>query len=181
MKTISFDQGTQKTGYAVFDGMDLYRHGVIDLHKERDSWEREQMMRIAIKHIIKQYKPKLVVLEGVALSRGNVQTSLSLGRLQGYVLSAAWDIPADARIYYPTEWRKLLGFKQGGGIKRDVLKAQAIEMIQRTYGIDVPDDEAEAICIGLSHFQNIKENKDYGRNQKESCKKNEEGSCADSH
>lgn len=151
MKVLSFDQSTMKTGYAVFDGADLIAHGVVDLHKEKNSWEREQLMRIKIKEAIKQYKPKVVVLEGVS-AKSNPQTVIMLGRLQGHIMSAAWDSGSDVKIYLPTEWRKIDGIKQGPRTRVE-LKQQSIDLVINAYGVVLPEDEAEAIAIGIAYLK----------------------------
>ena len=56
---------------------------------------------------------------------------------------------------YPSSWRAALGIRNGRGIKRTTLKEADIAFVKEKYGIDVNDDEADAICIGLA--QGIKE------------------------
>jgi hypothetical protein len=51
---------------------------------------------------------------------------------------------------YPSSWRAAIGIKTGRGIKRASLKTQDIEWVKANYGLDVNDDEADAICIGYS-------------------------------
>lgn len=154
MRLLSLDQSTVKTGYAVFDDGDLIAHDLVDLHKERDTWEREQMMRIKIKHLINQYHPSVVVLEGVS-AKSNPQTVIMLGRLQGYIMAAAWDNGADVKIYLPTEWRKIDGIKQGSRTRRE-LKEQSISLVFDAYGVVLPEDEAEAIAIGVAYLKDFK-------------------------
>lgn len=153
MKILAFDQATQKTGYAVFDDTDLYKHGLIDLSKEKDTWERMQMMRSRIDDIIKRTKPSVVIIEGVAMQR-NPQVLIELGRLQGFVMSSAFSRDIPVTIYLPTTWRKAVGIKQGGGIKREQLKAQAVDLVQEAYGITAQEDEVEAIAIGMAYLIN---------------------------
>ena len=47
----------------------------------------------------------------------------------------------------PTSWRKQLSFSQGKNIKRDQLKEQSVKYVSDNYGLNVGDDEADAICI----------------------------------
>ena len=149
MKLLSIDQSTQATGWALFDGTDLVKHGIITPRKSDDLWERMQIIRNGIDRIIKEEKPKAVVIEGVAMLRDQ-QALIKLGQLQGLIMASAFSrhIPID--IYMPTHWRKINGFKQGGGVKRAFLKQQAIDMIERDYMISPPEDEAEAIAIGVA-------------------------------
>lgn len=76
------------------------------------------------------------------------------------------DIPYE--VFYPTNWRKVLGFKQGSGTKRSELKQQAIDMIYDRYGITATNDEADAICIGMAYIKKI-----YGGKSMTKIKKSE--------
>lgn len=149
MKLLSIDQSTKATGWAMFDGTDLVAHGVISPKSGEDLWERMQIIRNEIDRLIKENKPKAVVIEGVAMLRDQ-QALIKLGQLQGLIMASAFsrNIPID--IYMPTHWRKLNGFKQGGGVKRAYLKQQAIDMIENDYGLSPTEDEAEAIAIGVA-------------------------------
>ena len=149
MKIIAFDQSTVKTGYAVMDGTDLVRHGVIDHHKVDDQWERSQMMFHSIARLIQETKPQFVVIEGVALQT-NPQVLIKLGQLQGHIMALAWSKNLPVQIYLPTEWRKILGFKQGKGVKRKDHKDAAMGYVKQRYPIEVSEDEAEAISIALA-------------------------------
>lgn len=150
MKILALDQATLITGYALFDDKaNLIRHGVIDLHKEKDAWERMQLMRNKVDQLVQDYKPKVLVVEDIAMQR-DVQAVIKLGRLQGLLMASAFSRGIPVQTYLPTQWRKIIGVKQGAGIKRSELKAQAIEIIRQTYGLEPTEDEAEAISIGLA-------------------------------
>ena len=53
---------------------------------------------------------------------------------------------------YPSSWRASLGIKNGRGIKRTTLKQADIDFVKEKYNINVNDDEADAICIGLAQY-----------------------------
>lgn len=173
MKILAFDQSTVKTGYAVVDGTDLEKHGVIDLHKEDDQWIRSQVMFKEIDKMIRTVKPNLVIIEGVALQT-NPQVLIKLGQLQGAIMASAWCKNLPVHIYLPSEWRKQLGIKQGKGVKRQDLKKQVVALIEELYGFKPIEDEAEAIAIALCYLRESgilpdnKENEDYGKEGKES-------------
>jgi crossover junction endodeoxyribonuclease RuvC len=152
MKFIAFDQSTVKTGFAVMDDTDLVKYGVIDLHKEEDLWIRSQEMFHAIDRLIKDVKPKLIIMEGVAL-QSNPQVLMKLGQLQGQIMAAAWSRNIPIHIYLPTQWRKIHGFAQGKGIKRNELKIAALNLVHSSYPIEVTEDEAEAISIALAYLK----------------------------
>jgi hypothetical protein len=56
---------------------------------------------------------------------------------------------------YPSSWRAAIGIKTGRGVKRTSLKEQDIEFVKETFGIEVNDDEADAICIGFAHNKKV--------------------------
>lgn len=145
---MSIDQATIKTGIAIYDDGKLVMYDLIDLEKEKINMpERMYVMVDRICKIILKVKPDCVVLEDVALNV-NVSTLILLSRLQGAILGCCRvnKIPFD--ILIPSYWRKVLGFKQGQGIKRPELKKQAVEYVLTNYGLKLNEDVCEAVCIG---------------------------------
>ena len=55
----------------------------------------------------------------------------------------------------PTEWRALIS-KEKKGRKRDELKAWSVRKVKELFGIDVTDDESDAILIGLAYVKKYK-------------------------
>ena len=53
---------------------------------------------------------------------------------------------------YPSSWRATCGIKNGRGIVRSTLKEADIVFFKDRYGLDVNDDIADAICIGLAQY-----------------------------
>ena len=60
-------------------------------------------------------------------------------------------------MYLPTQWRKLIGIKQGKGIKRNELKAQSLEFVKTITDDLVNEDIAEAIAIGCAYLKELKD------------------------
>ena len=167
MRILSLDQASRCTGYAVYDGTDLIKWGLIDLHKEKDVEIRYDQMCNEIYALIKRYKPNLVVFEDVSL-RTSIKTLIVLARLQGAIISMATLNNAKYHIYAPTQWRSILNIKQGNKIKRPQLKPEAIDYVKQCYGItEINDDEAEGLCIGLAYL------KEHNMLPEESSKKGE--------
>jgi hypothetical protein len=50
-------------------------------------------------------------------------------------------------ILAPTTWRRVLNYSQGPKVKRAELKKQSIDYVKHTYGLDLPEDECEAIAL----------------------------------
>lgn len=123
-------------------------YDLIDLEKRKvDISERAGIMTDRICGAIHKYKPDYVVFEDVAM-RINPQTLILLARLQGTIIGycRARNIPYS--IISPPSWRKILGFKQGKGVKRPELKKQAKEYVKSKYGLSLSEDICEAVCIG---------------------------------
>ena len=111
IKILAFDQALIKTGVCTLDDGAVY-HSLIDLSKTKDPVERRAIMRQMIQSRIKTNNPDLVVIEDVAL-QASAKTVIQLAQLQGAIIGTCelFNIPYE--IIKPTEWRKMLDFKQG--------------------------------------------------------------------
>jgi Holliday junction resolvasome RuvABC endonuclease subunit len=157
IKILAFDQALIKTGVCTLDDGTIY-HSLIDLSKTKDPTERRAIMRQMIQSRIKNNNPDLVVIEDVAL-QASAKTVIQLAQLQGAIIGACelFNIPYE--IIKPTEWRKMLDFKQGRQVKRPELKQQAIDYVAEHYGENVSSDEADAMCIATAAWMRLEQNK----------------------
>lgn len=145
-KVLAFDQSTKISAHSMFLDGKYIECGVIDLHKMKDTSERVRAMGVELCRVIEKYKPTAVVIEEVA-QQSNPMTLKLLARIQGVIIGfcAAHDI--ETYIIEPSKWRSTLYFKQGSGVKREELKAQAIKYVKDNYGLELSEDECESICI----------------------------------
>lgn len=106
-------------------------------------------MFLDITHVIDKYNPDVL---GVEACQGQTspKAMLMLSQLQGMCIGKAYlsDIPVVSPM--PTEWRKILGFKQGPGVKRAELKKQAVDFVRQKFGLTLSEDEAEATCLSYA-------------------------------
>ena len=124
--------------------------GVIDKHQIKDVDKRTATMGLDICTKIKEYKPDVVVIEDIQ-QQGNVKTVIHLARLQGCVILYCASKGIDMKILHPTEWRKVLAYKQGPKVKRDELKEQSINYVKNILGLSIEsEDENEACCIAVA-------------------------------
>lgn len=154
---VSIDSSTTCTGIAYFENGELKKHGIIDLKKDRQVEHRTSEMGLRIMKNLEALSPDMVVIERPA-GHNNPEILRKLTTLVGMV--RGWCIWHNLEYVEvrPTEWRKVLGFKQGRGIKRDEEKQQSIDYALATYGVEVKtDDEADAICIGTAMLKSSKE------------------------
>lgn len=150
MKVLAFDQASIKTGFAVFEDITLTGYGVIDLSKEKSAAIRAGAMITEMYALIEEHKPDAIVMEDVAMQR-NVATLVTLARLQGALMAYCYQHNVAGSIFKSSEWRKLLQFKQGNKVPRARLKQQAQEFVEKGFGLQVSEDEADAICIGVAY------------------------------
>ena len=151
MKILSLDQSSRFTGYAVYEDTNLIKWGLINTHHYSSSENRYNAMCAAIDKLLIDYKPDVVVFEDVSM-RQSIKTLIQLSRLQGSIIYMATSKGIEYRIYAPTQWRGIIGLKQGSKIKRPELKKEAIDFVKQIYEIDINDDTAEGVCIGLAYL-----------------------------
>lgn len=155
MRVCGIDASTNKTGISLFIDGEYSGHMLIDLHKIKDSNIRVPKMMQEIKNILDYYKPDIIVMEECLL-KTNIATVKLLSYLAGAIISWAADNQVKFRFQLPSEWRKRVKIVQGPKTPREKLKQEAIDMVKEKFGIDVTDDEAEAVLIAHSVFCGVK-------------------------
>lgn len=147
MKILAFDQATMKTGVAWFEDTTLKGFELIDFHKIKDAKQRQQLMILKMYEKIRECNPDVIVIEDVAMQR-SAGAVILLAQIQGAVLGYCLEHEIACVIYKPAVWRKMLGFRQGSKVKREVLKQQAVDYAKHYYDVDAGEDISDAICIG---------------------------------
>lgn len=108
-------------------------------------------MYFAVKQIIDIEKPDFVVIEAVQYQK-NMRVFSQLSQLQGVLFSLFFELDIGFTIIEATAWKS---FCKISGQKREEQKANTIQMVKDTYGIEVTEDEADAIGIGRWAVNNI--------------------------
>jgi Holliday junction resolvasome RuvABC endonuclease subunit len=147
MKMLAWDQSSKKSGWSLIEDGEYVKSGIIDKHKIADIDTRIGEMGIAICQQIKELNPDIVIIEDIQ-NQSSISTVVSLARLQGFILGWCYVKHIRTEIVRPSEWRKILNFKQGAGIKRQELKEQGMNYVKSKYNVDLSEDESEAVCIG---------------------------------
>lgn len=148
-KILAFDQSTKLSAFSYWVDSEYKESGCIDLHKMKDTSERVRAMGVELCKTIEKYSPDKVVMEEVA-QQSNALTLKLLARIQGIIIGFCAAHNIETYIIEPSKWRSKLHFKLGSGVKREELKAQAIKYVKDVYGLDLSEDECEAICIGFA-------------------------------
>lgn len=150
LRVVSFDQSTRCSGYAVFEDGEYIESGIVDMSKSKlETDKRSFEMAKELWKIIKKYKPDEIVLENVQ-QQSNPATMIVLARLAGMIIGYAEAHNVHVHILLPSQWRKALGYSQGAKVKRQELKQQSIDYVKENFGLDLPEDQCEAIAEGVA-------------------------------
>ena len=155
MKILAFDQATNITAWCLWNSKRPTKFNAIEAAKDDAVDIRIAFMSDEIRKLIYKEMPTLIAIEDVSYQR-NAQVLIDLARLQGHIMRIAMDVGIPVVICKPSAWRKAVGIKTGKGIKRNELKMAAMSLIKEKYGVDVPEDIAEAICIGECALHELK-------------------------
>ena len=144
------DQSTRCSGYSYFEDGKYIESGTVDMSKSKlETPERSFEMAKALWKIIKKYKPEHLIIEDTQ-QQNNVKTVITLARLQGMIIGYAEAHKINVHILLPSQWRAVLGYSQGPKIKRQELKQQSIDYVKENFGLNLPEDEAEAVAEGVA-------------------------------
>lgn len=150
-KILVCDQSTRCTGYSWFVSGQYIESGIIDMSKSKlETSERSFEMAKEIWKLLKHYKPDYLILEDAQLQQNNAKVMLILARLQGMVIGYAEAHKVKVHIVSPSAWRAQLCYAQGPKVKRAELKQQSLDYVKEHFGLDLPEDQAEACCIGVA-------------------------------
>lgn len=150
MRIISFDQASINAGWSLFDENGYIDSGLITKNKNIPIDQRVPQMAEAICLKIKESKADVVCIEGIQ-TQSNQRTVIDLARLQGGIMMYCEIKHIPLHILAPSEWRKVLEFRQGPRVARAELKEQSVNYVKKHIGIDdFSEDRCEACCIGLA-------------------------------
>lgn len=146
MKVIAFDQASL-TAYSLIDSdnEELLDYGYKDFNKIKDYDERVLNIKKWINEIIQKTKPEAFALEDVQ-QQVNANTFKKLSELLGVLKNNFCENEYLYLIIAPTQWKSHLKIK---GRKRQEQKENTVKFIKQKYGIDVSEDIADSIGIGL--------------------------------
>lgn len=153
---IAIDSSTKKTALASYDNGIYKTVDLIDYSKNKNMDDRFPMMAKSIFEYLEKNKPVIIYMEETVVER-NASTQRFLTRLQGVIYAYCMNNNCEFNTIRPTEWRKLVGIEQGKKTRNE-LKEEAIALVLKEFGIEVSEDEAEAILIGkavLNKFEKL--------------------------
>lgn len=164
-RILALDQATRITGWSLWDGKTLLRHGVFET-KSKDIVERLIEIRNWLARLIENFQPDLVILEdiqyqekveGRKINHGekinSVTTYRALAELSGVLQTYLRELDIKFELVLSGVWRAEVGVK---GATRSEKKKSAQKIVKDQFDIDATEDEADAICIGEYATQRCK-------------------------
>ena len=145
LKLIAFDQSTTATGWCVMElgTADIIESGVILPKKNDETIDRITYTIKRCLNLVRTNEVAFVFIEGVQNQR-NPRVFEVLAKLAGSLEVMLYESGYLVNVVKASEWRKRVGIK---GRKRADVKKEAIEMVKELYGLDVSEDECEAILF----------------------------------
>lgn len=161
-RILALDQATKVTGYSIFDGDKLIKYGTFTT-----SSDDEVARCVAIKNwfvsMLQNWRPNYVGIEGIQYQPktfdgetiGSVTLFQTLAHLQGVLLVTCHEYNIPCTVCPTNTWRNTCGVK--GRVRAD--KKKSMQMIVKNwYGINVSDDESDAIGIGYHMAKTVGKN-----------------------
>ena len=148
MIILGIDSSTTSTGWGVIDTkfndeLRLVDYGSIKPPKV-ETIDRIIYISRELKRILQDFKPELIVIEEMNVTR-NMKTIRALAGLLTEIEVMLRNRNALYIKMTPSEWRKKVGIQCKN--TRELLKQASIEYVREKYKETVNEDEADAICI----------------------------------
>lgn len=142
------DASTTCTGISYFKDNKLISYEKIDLKKMKNTELRMRDMFIGITTSLSKHKLDVIYYEDNYQKinpKTTKQLALLMGAIWGYCISNEIIIEP----ILPSEWRTILDINKPKA-DRPEYKRRAIKYVKDNFELDVSDDEADAICIGVA-------------------------------
>ena len=145
LKLIAFDQSTTRSGFCIMEmgSGDIIESGVIIPNKNDETIDRIIYTIKRCLNLVRTNEVAFVFIEGVQVQR-NPRVYEVLAKLAGSLEIMLYESGYFVNVVKASEWRKRVGIKNR---KRADVKKEAIEMVKEIYGLDVSEDEAEAVLF----------------------------------
>lgn len=148
MRLVSLDTSTTKSGVALFVDGKLSDYKLLDCSGTKEIEERMDEMGAALLRQLKEFAPNLVYIEMPKGGGGNVEMVRKLSEILGIVRAYCISKGVEHHEIMPSQWRKYCGIEQGKRTRSE-LKQLSMNYVKEQYGIEVNNDVADAICIGV--------------------------------
>lgn len=144
-RILALDAATNTTGYSIFDNRKLVAYGTFTTNGS-NATERINQVKHWVDDVRQKAQPNFIGIENIQYQQmAGVKTFQTLANLQGVLLDYCFENCKSALVM-PSTWRAHLGINHGD--KRAEAKQKTQNYVKMLTGLDVSQDEADAICIG---------------------------------
>lgn len=145
VKLIAFDQSTTASGFCIMEmgSGDIIESGVVIPNKNDETIDRITYTIKRCLNLVRTHEVTFVFIEGVQVQRNPVVYEV-LAKLAGSLEIMLYESGYLVNVVKASEWRRRVGIKSR---KRADVKKEAIELVKELYGLEVSEDEAEAVLF----------------------------------
>lgn len=157
MIVVSLDQALKTSGYAVYQDGKLITSGTFSIPANKPIEERLFNFWKELNNLYNTYDFDKLIFEDIQY-QNNAETHKKLAYVQASILLWAYNQNVKFEIYSPSHWRSILKDKCKISFckSRTEQKAIARQLVKDRFQIDVSEDEADAVCIGLAYHLSSK-------------------------
>lgn len=143
---LSLDAATYVTGFSILNREgQVLSHGVINIGKRLDYYDRLEELKNAVVSIIKDNNIQCAVIEDIQYQQ-NPELFKKLGMMQGLIrFTIIKELGIELLTAMADEWRS---FNNISGTKRQEQKAAAMAKAKAIFNEDISEDESESIFLG---------------------------------
>lgn len=146
MRVLAIDPSISKTGWAVVEDGQVITYGTIKTTAKQENLDRIIYIVRELKAIFVSKQCECAVIEKLLVFRENSAKTIEvLMGLYYHINLEFWKRKWLVVEIAPSTWKKHCRIE---GKKRAEQKVNSIEHVKNCYGLDVTDDEADAICLG---------------------------------
>lgn len=157
---LGIDLASKSSGYAVFQSKKILDYGCITATSTDLIKRIQKITKDLDELVLSKFPIDIIIIEEVRpdtdKTHSNPKVFKALMYLQASIIFLIHDKYPNIKIEFimPNSWRSKIGIKTGKGIKREELKQKDIEFVEKTFGITVNDDIADACGIAWSYINN---------------------------
>ena len=153
-RVLGIDPGLQTTGYGILsrygEGTTVIEAGVIRTSSATPMAKRLLILHKEISHLIREYKPRVVVLEELYTHLRHPRTGILMAQARGVICLAA--AQAGLRLVgYPNKRVKKAIVGNGSASKSQVQSAIQARLSLRN--LPPSEDVADALALALAHME----------------------------
>lgn len=153
MNILAIDNALALSGWAVYADDKLFKYGTFKTNSTDSLGARLNEIKRCIFDLLERYNIDWVYFEDCQnQSNRNLQTYSKLSMVKGIIFYTLYNAAMPCDCLSPATWRSILNkeFKIKFGRSRKDQKAAAKNFVKEYFDIEVSEDEADAICIGLA-------------------------------